>query len=265
MIKVNDITIIDDSRTVTGLSAPLAKQWGGTGSTSFGVNSIIATNTNGDIVSVNIPQQGTLIWNGSSWESIVIDTMIKIPTLISPSNNQTQVTPTPTLTASSYISAYNNPRSYRTFQLTKSTDVTFSSPIVNININSDSYTVNSVLIYDSYIWRCMDTDVDGATSDWSSTFTFTTALISGNATINAPEVFGDSTTYSVSSIGLVSSNYGIKNVVSIDSTRYVAACYNGNTCILETTNGGTIWSYDTAANVNNVGFGTFLVKHNKQP
>jgi len=93
------------------------------------------------------------------------------PTLVSPANGATDVSPSPSL-----ILTWNRSSGATSYQLQVSTDPTFSSSVLNRSgITDASYAVAGLANNMKYYWRVNATNVTGM-SEWSSVWDFTTKV-----------------------------------------------------------------------------------------
>ncbi|MEZ4910933.1 MAG: M12 family metallo-peptidase [Saprospiraceae bacterium] len=122
------------------------------GTAAAGSYILTVTGTNGSISDdVEIP--------------ITIEPAASAPTLISPSNNATYITPIPTL-------SWSQPEPSLTYELEVANDNQFTDKIVTTQLTANSYTFQNALYQDNvYYWRVKATN-DCGESPWSSTFNF---------------------------------------------------------------------------------------------
>lgn len=121
---------------------------------------------------------------GIIFDDISVD-FVRTPDLVSPSDEATGVSLSPTLTASEYAPLYSvDSRDYREFQLIVDGG-DFSTPELSTQTNSDSWSPDlSSYLDTSFAWRCRDVSLNGYTSDWSAVYTFTT----GTAYVKTPSI-----------------------------------------------------------------------------
>lgn len=109
----------------------------------------------------------------SEWSAIRTLTTIPAPpeqvVLLTPSNNQSDVLVSPTMTWRSSTNA----DSYR---IQVSTTQSFSNIIANVVLTDTSYQVRDLLVNRTYYWRVLAQN-DGGESPWSLTFAFSTTNV----------------------------------------------------------------------------------------
>jgi len=120
---------------------------------------------------------GTTVINDSRGLENFPDTsqIIKAPSITSPTDNETDVDPSLTITGTPYSALFSNTRDYREFEVDLATG-DFSSPVVSQQVNSDSLTLSTDLDAETeHKVRIRDVDVDGNVSEFSDVVSFTTA------------------------------------------------------------------------------------------
>jgi 6-phosphogluconolactonase (cycloisomerase 2 family) len=129
----------------------------------------------------------TFVWIGDRWanKTDAIDPLdiIRAPEITSPTEGSTVSNLTPQISGSTFAAVYFiDTRDYRQFQV----DVAagdFTSPVIDEQANTDSYTVATTLDTDAnYKVRIRDVAITGAESPWSEVVSFATP----NITVNAP-------------------------------------------------------------------------------
>lgn len=144
----------------------------------------------------------------SNWVPLALgDQLIEVraPQVVSPINSDTAFSVRPTLTATAYAPIVSvDSLEGRQFQITKSTDVDFATPVYDNIAVSNSHQIEQDLdISTTYIWRCRDVSDRAYESAWSDVGEFTvpdgiieqpTIAINSeediNATFNAPHFIG---------------------------------------------------------------------------
>jgi len=119
----------------------------------------------------------------SVWTEIQTQQLIRTPTAIEPLSGATNVVPSPTLSANTYASVYDNDlRDYREFQVDLATG-DFSTPVYTFQGDVNSHEITSTLAFDTaYKWRCRDVSQSGEMSHWMSVQDFST----GDVNITKP-------------------------------------------------------------------------------
>ena len=130
------------------------------------------------------------ISNGTAWVNpldsggggSITSPIIRAPIPLYPLNGQLDVVDLPLLSAFQHSPLYvSDIRIERQFQVTLATDTTFSTPYIDVGVNSDDYTLTqSLTLGTSYIWRCRDRTLTPSgiiNSDWSTYQSFTIASI----------------------------------------------------------------------------------------
>ncbi len=129
----------------------------------------------------------TFVWIGVKWASkkdaIEPIDEIRAPSITSPTEGSTISNLTPEISGSTFAAVYSiDTRDYRQFQV----DVAagdFTSPVIDEQANTDSYTVVATLNADAnYKVRVRDVATTGTKSPWSEVVSFATP----NITVNAP-------------------------------------------------------------------------------
>lgn len=132
------------------------------------------------------------------------------PTITTPAHDATNISTLPTIVATAYRNVFeDDARQHRVFQV--ASDSSFGSPLVNQNVNADSYVVTSQLTPSTKLYcRVRDVAVSGLQSEWSPTVAFTTAA---GVVVNTPVVtlhgYDDSPTDILSGLTITTSEYSV--------------------------------------------------------
>ncbi|MBW2167921.1 MAG: hypothetical protein JRG69_01465 [Deltaproteobacteria bacterium] len=174
-----------------------------------------------------------------------------VPILISPSHDSFINNPFPTLDWDDSSDAGSGIAGYE-IEIDDNSD--FSSPIVQANPTTSSYTVSSQLQDGSYYWRVRAKDNSGNPVDpeqgWSNTFKFTVDTVNPAISITSPTESPYETTQTViNASGTASDNSGISNITWTNNCNQT----NG---ISETSDGWSNWtaSINLCFGQNNLSF-----------
>jgi hypothetical protein len=110
---------------------------------------------------------GTSAWS-VVWSFTTVEATLSPPTLLSPANNSTNISLTPTLDWTDVSNATG-------YQLQVSTSSSFTSYVVNVSTTISGYTIPSGILqgYTKYYWRVASKN-GGGTGSYSSAWNFTT-------------------------------------------------------------------------------------------
>lgn len=168
---------------------------------------------------------------------------VRTPINITPAAGSSTPTAEPILVASGYAAIYSgDTRVNRQFQVTLSTDTTFTSPVLDTSVNADSVQTPRLLPLTNYIWRCRDISLNSA-SAWSTSTVFTTPDIY----IEKPNI-----TYPLEGTGfnLAESATSSTYVVVNGDEAHVASYW-----VVKNTNGDTLYdSGRTTTSLTNISF-----------
>ena len=132
------------------------------------------------------------------------------PTITTPAHDATNISTLPTIAATAYRNVFeDDARQHRVFQV--ASDSSFGSPLVNQNVNADSYVVTSQLTPSTKLYcRVRDVAVSGLQSEWSSTVAFTTAAgVVANTPVVTLHGYADSPTDILSGLRITTSDYSV--------------------------------------------------------
>jgi hypothetical protein len=116
--------------------------------------------------------------DGSQLTNIPLPAEVFTPTNVTPVNADTDITETPTLTGSTYLSLYGKTQKSSQWQI--STVVDFASTaydsneVVGVGV-THAVPAGNLSVSQLYYWRVRYRDTDDTWSDWSTATTFTTA------------------------------------------------------------------------------------------
>ena len=182
-------TLISPTNNSTGVSLTPTFSWGTvTGATSYNIQVSTQTSFSTTIINQNtsstsftpttsLSQNTIYYWrvnasntsSTSSWSSIWNFTTLGLPmpTLVSPANNATGISLTPTFLWGTITGATS-------YNIQVSTLTNFSTTIINQTTGSNSFTPTTPLLYGTlYYWR-VNASNGTITSPWSNTWNFTT-------------------------------------------------------------------------------------------
>ena len=132
------------------------------------------------------------------------------PTITTPAHDATNISTLPTIVATAYRNVFeDDARQHRVFQV--ASDNSFGSPLVNQNVNADSYVVTSQLTPSTKLYcRVRDVAVSGLQSEWSPTVAFTTAAgVVANTPVVTLHGYADSPTDILSGLTITTSEYSV--------------------------------------------------------
>lgn len=132
------------------------------------------------------------------------------PTITTPDHEATNVSTLPTIAATAYRNVFeDDARQHRVFQV--ASDSGFGSPLVNQNVNADSYSVTSQLTPSTKLYcRVRDVAVSGLQSEWSPTVAFTTAAgVVANTPVVTLHGYNDSPTDILSGLTITTNEYSV--------------------------------------------------------
>lgn len=190
----NNATSTVNGQVFNSNSIPVYSGWNLIGIYNYSVNTNQITFANGTISSqffdfnngysaVTTLEPGKGYWvKVSSNGSLTIPVALPSPpSLVSPTNNATNINTTLTF-------AWNSANAATTYNLQIADNIQFTNALLHTNIANTSYQVNNLLPNKTYYWRVSSTNTAG-TSNYSNHWSFTTKV--ANSVLVTPEFIGN--------------------------------------------------------------------------